>query len=293
MKNNLIKIIGLIIVIVLLSIGIYYFYTHQKSNVSSVCEIQNCHGLEISCGPSPVQMCTEEYQLGDICRKFASCEIKNNQCAQKEDDNFNLCKTCVENCQTKTNNNPEEYFRCEAKCDPTVIVSPSPNQTYAFPIENYFQNQTKKVFGKYITKENSPVSPERFSGYHAGVDIEINPEQLDKEVPVYAITDSELIYKKWVSGYGGVAILKFQLNGENMTALYGHLNIDSISKNVGEKIQKGEKLGILGKAYSTETDGERKHLHFSIHKGDSTELKGYVSNQSELSSWVDPNSLFK
>lgn len=291
MQSKLIKIIGLIASVVLLALGTYYFYTHQKTN--SVCGMQNCHGLEISCGPSPVEACTADYQFGDLCRRFASCEIKNGTCAQKENANFNSCKTCIQSCKDIFTQNPTEYLQCESKCDPTITASPSSNLIYAFPIENYLQNQTKKIFGQYITKENSPISPERFSGYHTGVDIEINPDQLDKEVPVYAITDTELIYKKGISGYGGVVIIKFQFNNETVTALYGHLKIESISQNIGDKIQKGEKLGILGKAYSTETDGERKHLHFSIHKGSSIELKGYVQNQSELSAWIDPNSLFK
>ena len=31
---------------------------------------------------------------------------------------------------------------------------------------------TKKPFGIFITTQNSPVQPERFSGYHTGVDVE-------------------------------------------------------------------------------------------------------------------------
>ncbi len=179
---------------------------------------------------------------------------------------------------------------------PILISSPIPtsipDQIYSFPIGNYSKNQTKKVFGQYITKENSPVQPERFEGCHTGVDVEINSDQLDKEVLVYAIANAELIYKKSVSGYGGVAILKFQIDKEDYTALYGHLDLKSIEQDVGAEIKKGDKIGVLGKENSVETDRERKHLHFAVQKGISIELRGYVQNESELSAWINPNSLY-
>ncbi len=46
---------------------------------------------------------------------------------------------------------------------PETEEQPVPEaQGYAYPVENFEQNQTKKVFGQYITKENSPIQPERF-----------------------------------------------------------------------------------------------------------------------------------
>jgi murein DD-endopeptidase MepM/ murein hydrolase activator NlpD len=177
---------------------------------------------------------------------------------------------------------------------PTVILPSltiSPQLKFALPIQNYFQNQTKKIFGQYITFQNSPVQPERFTGYHTGVDIEVNEEDLNSKVDVLAIADSKLIYKNWVSGYGEVVVIAFSDNGQDYTALYGHLNIDSVLKNIGDSLEKGEKIGELGQAFSTQTDGERKHLHFSIHKGSAIELRGYVQNKSLLNGWVDPNQI--
>jgi len=44
----------------------------------------------------------------------------------------------------------------------------------------------------------------------------------------------------------------------------------------------------LGKGYSDETDGERKHLHFAIHKGTKIDVRGYVQTKGELQDWLNP-----
>ena len=147
---------------------------------------------------------------------------------------------------------------------------------------------TKKTFGIYITPQNSPVQPERFSGYHTGSDFEVFPEELDIDVPVHTVCSGTLKLKETASGYGGVAVQACELNGEAITVIYGHLKLVSITKKAGENLTVGETLGILGTNKSTDTDGERKHLHLGIHKGTSTNIKGYVSLESQLSDWVDP-----
>ncbi|PIS40805.1 MAG: hypothetical protein COT26_01385 [Candidatus Kerfeldbacteria bacterium CG08_land_8_20_14_0_20_43_14] len=82
------------------------------------------------------------------------------------------------------------------------------------------------------------------------------------------------------------------INNQAVTILYGHLKLASINLKVGQQIKAGDKIGILGKGYSTETDGERKHLHLSIHLGNSINYKGYVSAKSQLSDWLDARRLF-
>jgi len=57
---------------------------------------------------------------------------------------------------------------------------------------------------------------------------------------------------------------------------------------VGAKIARGEEIGILGDAYSAETDAERKHLHLGFHTGSAIELRGYVQARAELAAWMDP-----
>lgn len=168
----------------------------------------------------------------------------------------------------------------------------SQTQKYAYPIKNFTTNQTKKVFGQYITPATSPVQPERFTGYHTGVDIEISPSDLNKAVPVYSIYVGKVRYVGYVSGYGGVIVIQYTLNGQVVTALYGHIKLASATVKVGQTVKKGQELAILGKAYSVETDGERKHLHFAIHRGVTIDFRGYVQNKSELTAWIDPNSLY-
>ena len=153
-----------------------------------------------------------------------------------------------------------------------------------FPIAQFEQRITKKPFGIYITPQNSPVMPERFTGYHTGDDAEYG--DVAGNVPVYAVYSGQIVLSEWVSGYGGTIVLHAVINGEDLYILYGHLNPSSLTP-VNSNVTKGEQIAILGQGYTQETDGERKHLHFSIHKG-SLDLRGYVQSQSELSGWYDP-----
>jgi len=83
------------------------------------------------------------------------------------------------------------------------------------------------------------------------------------------------------------------LEGEPITVVYGHLKLDSIKVALGDDIAIGEALGVLGKAYSPETSGERKHLHLGFHKGIEINILGYVSKKSALSGWLDPTIFLK
>ena len=72
---------------------------------------------------------------------------------------------------------------------------------YRLPVKNFKEGDTKKPFGIYITPEKSPVLPERFKGYHTGIDIE---EIQGEKVPVMAIADGEVItitgtFSPWIS----------------------------------------------------------------------------------------------
>jgi hypothetical protein len=102
-----------------------------------------------------------------------------------------------------------------------------------------------------------------------------------------------LLQKRYVSGYGGVAVQACSINNQSVTVLYGHLKLESISAATNQTINSGDKLGILGQGYSSETDKERKHLHLSIHKGKAVNVQGYVQNQTELNAWLDPMSVLK
>lgn len=144
---------------------------------------------------------------------------------------------------------------------------------------------TKKSFGTYVTPEKSPVSPEKFTGFHTGLDFEA-PE--DGDVSVRAACSGEIIYKQTVGGYGGVLIQRCDVAGEPVTALYGHIRLSSVTKTVGDSLTAGEEFAQLGTGFSAETDGERPHLHFGLHKGSRVELKGYSQNENDLKNWLAP-----
>ena len=156
------------------------------------------------------------------------------------------------------------------------------------PLSEISKRETKKTFGIYITPENSPIQPERFKGYHTGVDFEILPQELDKDVPVYAICSGELKLKQFSSGYGGVVVQICQLNERPITVVYGHLRLSSLINNIGDNLDIGDNIGLLGDDKSSETDYERKHLHISIYNDSEINIRGYLNSEEELLNWIDP-----
>jgi len=157
----------------------------------------------------------------------------------------------------------------------------------AEPIADALARITKKSFGLKVSPGHSPVSPEKFSGYHTGVDFETYPSEQDIAVPIYAICSGKLLIKKTVSGYGGVAVQGCKIAGLNATVIYGHLKLSSISAKINQELKAGEQLGLLGQGYSAETSGERKHLHLGIHRGTAINILGYVQSTEALKDWLD------
>jgi len=202
------------------------------------------------------------------------------------------------------------------------------------PIAEFFSRITKKPFGIYITPETSPVQPDRWTGYHTGVDIEY--EDIPGDVPVRAIADGEIVLNKFATGYGGVVVIRHNINGQDILALYGHLDPHFAPTVVGASrdkphfaptvvgasrdkphfaptvvgasrdkphlkyVNQGQIIGILGQGYTEETDGARKHLHFSLIKKDvdstgspqALDIRGYVKTQEELAGWYDPEEFY-
>ena len=93
-----------------------------------------------------------------------------------------------------------------------------------------------------------------------------------------------------MGGYGGVVAQSIKYQNSDYIVLYGHLSPSSLVTS-GTVVTAGQNIGVLGKGFSKETDGERRHLHLSIIKGSKLSLKGYVPTQYGLSSWIDPVDL--
>lgn len=187
------------------------------------------------------------------------------------------------------------YWKEKTPTPPTISSTPTPTQTtnktstFAYPVADFSNRITKKPFGIYITPATSPVQPERFTGYHTGTDIEY--QDVSTDVPVYAIADGKVVLSKTASGYGGVFLVEIEIDGAKHNILYGHIRQSSLPK-VGTQIKKGDQLAVLGTGYSSETDGERRHLHFAVLSANRLDIKGYVQNKSQLSGWIDPVSLY-
>ena len=165
---------------------------------------------------------------------------------------------------------------------PPLLVPPLPDSAARI---------TKKPFGLKVSPGHSPVSPERFSGYHTGTDFESFPDEQDKDVVVSAVCSGPLLEKRRASGYGGIAVQRCDLGGRVVTVVYGHLVLSRISPAVGTELAAGTPFAVLGQGHSYDTDGERKHLHLGIHLGAQINIKGYVATRAELGQWLDAAAL--
>lgn len=84
--------------------------TNQK------CQLETCHGLDVVCGANPPDACTAMYALGDKCLQYVKCGNQNGQCQPTENENFNQCKSCVQNCLNIHENDNVALFTCESGC---------------------------------------------------------------------------------------------------------------------------------------------------------------------------------
>lgn len=166
-----------------------------------------------------------------------------------------------------------------------VEVSPVQTPGLVAPVEGFRERITKKPFGIYITPQTSPTQPERFSGYHTGVDVEYDSDLGD--VSVRAVADGTVVLARTVSGYGGVVAIQHVIAGQRAMGVYGHLRPSSLPR-VGTAVAAGQRIGVLGSGGTAETDGERRHLHFGLVKGAVADLRGYVAKESELAGWLNP-----
>lgn len=157
------------------------------------------------------------------------------------------------------------------------------------PVSHFKGRITKKTFGMHITPETSPVEHDRFSGYHTGVDAEYTDTSGD--IPVSAISGGVVVVSTWATGYGGVIVVHHSRTDIPPFSLYGHLNPATLLP-VGSRVTAGEQLGILGDDHSEQTDGVRKHLHFSLYTGEKFDMRGYVPGTEDLTNWADPLDFF-
>lgn len=130
---------------------------------------------------------------------------------------------------------------------------------------------------------------------HLGVDF-----WLPVQTPVHAILDGEIVTAvndAADKAYGGLIILKHQIEDIEFFTLYGHLSLASVSnKKLGEHIKKGACIGYLGNA--AENGNWVPHLHFQVLLSmlDYTNDFPGVTYYNQLNTWKsicpNPNLLF-
>jgi murein DD-endopeptidase MepM/ murein hydrolase activator NlpD len=161
-----------------------------------------------------------------------------------------------------------------------------------YPMDRALERSRLKPFGFlvddsfYLGKES--LFPTKFKGWHSGVDLEAFEGELPDGVlvPVYAVHDGRVAYTGSLSGYGGVILVA--IDGAERMALYGHVKLPGLKK-AGERVVSGEAIAYLGNHFSTETAGERKHLHFGIYKGTGNYFRGHEASSSDMRRrWEDP-----
>ena len=131
---------------------------------------------------------------------------------------------------------------------------------------------------------------------HLGIDY-----WLPSNTTIHAIFEGEVMIAINDSGdkeYGGLVILKHGAKELVFYTLYGHLNVESATKNkVGAIIKKGERIGVLGNF--PENGNWAPHLHFQVMLSLLEYKVDYpgVAYYSEINVWKsicpDPNLLFK
>lgn len=176
------------------------------------------------------------------------------------------------------------------------------NSTFSEPISGWRRKITLNPFGNQPSKKKIDESKytdlvckggKYYPGYHTAVDIEVSPEERNKPVPVFSIADGTVRQIGTVSGYGGLAVIEYNINGQYYTAYYGHIDLSKATVKTGSPVKKGQKIGELAPACSSANGNTRKHLHFGIHKGKSIVVLGYVNTKKELANWIDPREVIK
>ena len=107
--------------------------------------------------------------------------------------------------------------------------------------------------------------------FHEGIDIKClqHDRRGEPTDPVRAVAGGEVAFfnkKPGLSNYGRYVVLQHRWDGVEVFTLYAHLREITDSLVVGQSVQKGQVIGILGHSTNTREgiSTERAHLHFEI-----------------------------
>lgn len=147
--------------------------------------------------------------------------------------------------------------------------------------------------GRYNEKRTNMYDTPLFEGrrnIHMGIDIWASAGE-----PVFSFWEGVVVYKQENDNdgdYGPTIVIKYNLDGEDLFALYGHLSRESLEMvEAGERISKGQQIATIGS--KKVNGGWEPHLHFQLSVDDPKEadMPGVVAEEDReeaLETYPDP-----
>lgn len=99
---------------------------------------------------------------------------------------------------------------------------------------------------------------------HKGVDL-----AGELGTPIYAFADGEVIAAadQGVGGFGGWVVMSHEIEGREMSTVYGHQDPGGVSVEVGQTVKAGDEISRIGNSGGS----TGPHLHFEIYEGNRLE----------------------
>tara|TARA_B100001758_G_C18206741_1_gene502790 strand:- start:57 stop:653 length:597 start_codon:yes stop_codon:yes gene_type:complete len=166
----------------------------------------------------------------------------------------------------------------------SIVDLPDNYTVLDLSVNPWIPSKTEFSIGKYDEVRPDMYVTPIFKGIrniHVGIDIN-GPIG----TPCMAFTDgiiSHFGYNPEPGDYGNVIILKHNISGMDIWALYGHLSSESIEgKSVGQKVGRGETIAWFGP--ENQNGGWEPHLHFqlSLIEPRTHDLPGVVSSEDRI-----------
>ncbi len=130
--------------------------------------------------------------------------------------------------------------------------------SFMAPVRDYF-NPKRRSFGVQTGKAGTVFG----NSVHVGDDV---AWQVDHRA-VVAIGAGAVRRVSHVQSWGYIVIVEHKLpGGKFVCSLYSHL-APSICVKPGEVVEKGRKIGSVGRSHTWENGGYWSHLHFGLHEG--------------------------
>lgn len=134
-----------------------------------------------------------------------------------------------------------------------------------------------------ITSGNNGITQPYKKGKHNGVDIGWHSKEEDNKVIAHSDGIVEKLVKtynktdKTGNSYGNYVLIK---HNETYKTRYAHLRYGSVNVNVGDKVKKGQVIGIIGETGHC----LGRHLHFEVIKN-GTRIDSTPYIKSDLPMW--------